>query len=159
MTTVTHIASGWPESWVAIQGYLAKVGIELRIVPVARAKYLDIRFKGGLKDGASHIVYAGENNYLYILKNHFKSTAPQFTDMARPEGLDDLVNKALIAKDPETQKALVFQATKLLHDDVTFIPFNAEAKIVAMDKSVHDYNFKEYVSPNTDAFTDTWKKK
>jgi ABC-type transport system substrate-binding protein len=87
------------------------------------------------------------------------STAPQFKDMARPEGLDDLVNKALVARDPETQKALVFQATKLLYEDVTFIPFNAEAKIVAMDKSVHDYNFKEYVSPNTDAFTDTWKNK
>ena len=158
-TTVTHIASGWPESWVAIQGYLAKVGIELRIIPVARAKYLDIRFKGGLKNGASHIVYSGENNYLYILKNHIMSTAPQFTDMARPEGLDDLVNKALVARDPETQKALVFQATKLLYKDVTFIPFNAEAKIVAMDKSVHGYNFKAYLSPNTDAFTDVWKSK
>ena len=154
-TTVHHMAAGWPESYVAIQGYLAKVGIELKIVPVDRPKYLQIRFEGGLKDGSSHLVYAGESEYLYSLKNYLMSTAPQYPDMVRPKGFDEAIQNALMARDPKKRIAFVHQATKILHDDVTFIPFNAEAKTVAMHKSIRDYDLTTYLTPIVDAFTNT----
>ncbi|MBW1862766.1 MAG: ABC transporter substrate-binding protein [Deltaproteobacteria bacterium] len=158
-TTVTHMNSDFPESWVAIQGYLAKVGIKLRVIPVDRPKYLKIRFEGGLKDGSSHVVFPSENNYLYALKAYLMSTAPQYVDMARPKGFDDAVKNALKAKDPKEQMAFVHQATKILYDDVTFIPLNAQAKMFAMNKSVRDYDLTTYLSPIVDAFTNAWISK
>ena len=158
-TTLTHLAPHWPQSWVAIQSYLAKVGIDLKIVRVDRPKYLKIRFEGALKDGSSHILWPGMNNVLYALKNFIMSKARHVPDMARPAGLDDLVKKALVSKDPETQKALMNQAAKILHDDATFIPLNVEARLFIMDKDVHDYVFATYVQPGVDTHTNTWISK
>ena len=87
------------------------------------------------------------------------STAPLYVDMARPKGFDEAIQNALMAKDPEKQMAFVHQATQILHDDVTFIPFNSEAKIAAFNKSVHDYDLTSYLSPIVDAFTNAWISK
>jgi ABC-type transport system substrate-binding protein len=158
-TSITHLSRHWPESWVAMQGYLAKVGIDLKIVPVDRPKYLRIRFDGGLKNGASHILSLASNNYLYALKNFIMSTAKHVPDMARPDGLDDVINKALVERDPEKQKALILQAAKILDDDVTFINLNVEARLNIVEKDVHDYNFTTYVSPSFETFTNAWMDK
>ncbi len=159
-TTVSAPGSSWPQSWVAIQGYLAKVGIDLQIDLVNRPKYLKFRFQGALeKNGSSLIVYIAEANYLLSLKNYLMASAPQYQQMARPEGFDDLVKKAVMERDPETRKAFIHQATKLLHDHVTFIPINAEPWIAAVGKHVHDIDFPTYVSPNAESFTRAWMSK
>jgi len=158
-TTITHLGRHWPESWIAIQGYLAKVGIDLKIVRVDRPKYLKIRFEGGLKNGASHILSTPSNNYLYAMKNFIMSTAKHVPDMARPEGFDDIVNKALVEKDPDKQKALILQAAKVLYDDVTFINLNVETRLHILDKKVHDTNYTTYVSPSFETYTNTWMGK
>ena len=85
--------------------------------------------------------------------------APQYVDMARPKGFDEAIQNALMAKDPEKQMAFVHQATKILYDDVTFIPFNTQAKMAAMHKSVRDYDFTTYLSPIVDTFTNAWISK
>ena len=158
-TSVSYYNTDFPESWVAIQGYLAKVGIKLRTIPVERAKYMKIRSEGGLKNGSSHVVFPSEYNYLYSLKTYLMSTAPLYVDMARPKGFDDAIKNALMAKDPKKQMAFVHQATQILHDDVTFIPFNAQAKMAAFNKSVHDYDLTTYLTPIVDAFTNAWISK
>ena len=155
-TTLTHIAPHWPASWVAIQGDLAKVGIDLKIIPVDRPKYLAIRFEGALKNGSSHIVAPLAYNYLFGVKNFLMSTAKHVPDMARPAGMDDFIKKALAEIDPEKQKALLMQVSKLLYDDVSFIPLNLEMRLFAFDKDVHDYVFGTYTMDNSESFTKAW---
>ena len=79
--------------------------------------------------------------------------------MARPDGFDDIVNKALIEKDPGKQKALILQAAKVLYDDVTFINLNVETRLHILDKKVHDTNYTTYVSPSLETYTNAWIEK
>ncbi|MBW1860947.1 MAG: ABC transporter substrate-binding protein [Deltaproteobacteria bacterium] len=157
-TTLTHLNRHWPESWPAIQADLAKVGIDMKIIPVDRPKFLKIRFEGALKNGGSHVLWGGMNNVLGALKNSFLSTARHIPDTARPAGYDAPVKKALAEKDPEARKALIHQAAKLLYDDVTFIPMYVEARLWAFDRRVKGSQLGGYTL-GTGLFTNTFISK
>jgi ABC-type transport system substrate-binding protein len=154
-TSITYLNQHWPASWPAIQADLAKVGIDVKLIPVDRPKYLKIRFEGALKNGASHVLWRGQENALEALKNAFLSTARHIPDTARPAGYDDIVNKAFTEPDPEIQKALILDASKLLYDDVTFIPLYVAARLWAFDKKVKDYEIGKYTY-DIGIFTNAW---
>ncbi len=158
-TTLTYFSVHWPESWVAIQSDLAKVGIDLKIVPVDRPKYLSLRYEGGLKNNSSHILWAGMNSVTFALKNYLLTTTGQYEDMVRPAGFDDLVRELLVEKDAGKQKALIYQTTKMLYDDVTFITLNVEPRLVIMNKNVRDYDYESYVSPGVYVSRNAWISK
>ena len=157
-TSITHLNRHWPQSWVAIQADLAKVGIDTQLIPVARPKYLKIRFEGALKNGASHVLWNGMHNALEAQKNAFLSTAQHIPDTARPAGYDDIVNKAFTEPDPKIQKTLMLDASKLLYDDVTFIPLYVIARLWAFDKKVKDYEIGKYTY-DIGIFTNAWMDK
>ncbi len=154
-TSITYLNQHWPESWPAIQADLAKVGIDVKLIPVDRPKYLKIRFEGALKNGASHVLWRGQENALEALKNAFLSTARHIPDTARPAGYDDIVNKAFTTPDPVIQKALILDASKLLYDDVTFIPLYVAARLWAFNKKVKGYEIGIYTYDN-EIFTNAW---
>jgi peptide/nickel transport system substrate-binding protein len=159
-TTLTYFSVHWPESWVAIQSYLAKVGIDLRLVAVDRAKYLNIRFKGGsLKNNASHILWAGMGNVIYALKNYMLSTAGQYHEMVRPAGFDDAVKEILVETDAGKRKELIYKATKVLFDDAAFIPLNIETRLAIFDKNLHDYDYTTYTQAGSNIFNNAWFSK
>ncbi len=159
-TTLTYFAVHWPESWVAIQSDLAKVGIDLRLVPVDRAKYLSIRFKGGaLKNNSSHILWAGMGDVVYALKNYLLSTAGQYHEMVRPAGFDDAVKEILVETDSGKRKKLIYKATKLLYDDVAFIPLNIETRLAIVNKNLQDYDYTTYTQAGSNIFNNAWFKK
>jgi peptide/nickel transport system substrate-binding protein len=159
-TTLTYFAVHWPESWVAIQADLAKVGIGLRLVPVDRAKYMDIRMNGGgLKGGASHTVYMSMGNIIYGLKGYHMSTSGQYHEMVRPEGYDETVKKLLLEKDSGKRRELIFKAVKLFYDEVSFIPLNVEARLAILNKNLHDVDYTTYIHQNSNIFKNAWISK
>ena len=64
--------------------------------------------------------------------------------MKRPEGIDDVIDKAVASRDPKTQKELINQASKLLYDDVTFIPFFLTPHVLIVRKEIHGFGLNEY---------------
>jgi len=130
-------------------------GIDTQLIPVDRPKYLKIRFEGGLKNGSSHVLWMGMHNTLEAMKNAFLSTAKHIPDTTRPAGYDDIVNKAFTEPDPKIQKALMLDASKLLYDDVTFIPLYVVARLWAFDKKVKGFEIGKYNSEDG-LFTNAW---
>ena len=136
--TATHMNRHFPEEWVYMQSSMAKAGIDLTIQPVGRAKSRKLRTEGGLKNGIFHMQLRMIPYPRYVFKNLLHSSASEAPDMARAPGFDDLVDKVLMARDTETQKALFKQINRLIHDEVMVIPLNVEPRINAFHKSVQN---------------------
>jgi len=158
-TTLYQFVAMWPAAVGAIQGYLAKVGIDVKIPVIDRPKFIKLRFDGGLKQEGSFLVMNFFFDYLYAMNRLIPSTAKHAPDMARPEGIDEIIQKAVRTRDKGGQKALMLQASKMLYDDVTFIPLNLEARLMVTKKTLKDFDEFQIYSPRADRFTNAWISK
>jgi ABC-type transport system substrate-binding protein len=80
-------------------------------------------------------------NYVSTLSLYYAGSAVRYPVLAKPAGLDDLINKALSTPDYNTEKDLCQQAVKLIVDNCTTIPvYIAPASYIMTDK-VHDTHF------------------
>ena len=139
---------------------MANAGIDLKIDQADRPKTLKLRMKGGLKNGLTHMQLMMSPFPLYPAKNFLLTSAPNAPDMARPAGFDDLVDKALLAKDIETQKAIFHQINQMIYDEVMCIPLNVEPRLHAFDKSVQNWDtYNPYNGPFFSRYVDMWLSK
>lgn len=158
-TTLYHFKGMWPAAVSAIQSDLAKVGITIKTPIIDRPKFLKYRFNGGLNNEGCFLVLPFFVDYLYTLNNLMLSTVKHAPDMARPDGLDDVIKKAIATPDEAEQKQLIMKASKLIYDDVTFIPFNLEARLMATSEAMTGIDEFHQYSPRADRFTNAQKIK
>ena len=156
-TTMSFATHDWGPDFDALQGDLLKVGIEAKLIKVQKPKWLQIRFEGGL-NGGSGIVINVTAHPLNTMKNFLSGNATTAPDMKRPEGFTELVDKIVAERDPKTQKELFMQASKMLHDDCTFIPFLQQFQGRIFRQGVNDFQRNEYIAA-TCRWTNTWLSK
>ena len=151
----------WPDGCVAIQSYLDKVGIKMEINYVNAAAYNTIRAGGKIEKGAAASAnmptYA---NNLFMMDAYFRSGAPFFQYMVRPDGVDSLIDKAKSTRDLAAVTKMNQQISKLFYDDATLVPWFHSSRIVVVDKSVQDTGWFIAGDSNNNKFgTRTWIRK
>ncbi|MBW1997902.1 MAG: ABC transporter substrate-binding protein [Deltaproteobacteria bacterium] len=156
-----YINVGWKDGWQAVQSYLSAVGINLKLIPVDRPKFMSIRFKKGtlpVGSGAMMVCWMPPNA-LYMARNLLSSKTPHLPEMKRPEGFDKLTEMAIGEKDPAKRLALTRQLVKLAYEEEMFIPFFAEGPLVIMNPKVKGYDFFEYGRNNLCPYIDAYIEK
>ncbi|OPX41810.1 MAG: hypothetical protein B1H13_00100 [Desulfobacteraceae bacterium 4484_190.3] len=126
----------------AIQANLAKVGIEVELKFVDSATMGMYRLKGGLPTNSlleSPILLKAE--FLIALKDRYVSTSRWLPQLARPEGFDDLVWKAIGAESIEEKVKTTQAAIKKLYDDVTLIPLQVGVMSWAYQPEVQNMDY------------------
>lgn len=132
-----------PDPHVAIQGYLAKVGIKVKLEVPNRGKLESIWF-GGWKNGMVWRGTGGSPNFTATLPSLFGAKTPWLPSMRRPAGLADLVEKATMARDYDTQVKLTKQAVRMLADDATFLPLWGVRFSYVVGGRLHDAGLAEF---------------
>jgi peptide/nickel transport system substrate-binding protein len=126
---------------VAIQAQLAAIGITAELRMVEMAAWNEFVNKGWDNSLLWATQGATQTNYVSFLSLYYAGNATRYPVLAKPAGLDDLINKALATADYETEKALCQQAVKLLVDDCTAIPVYITPASYILTTKVHDTRF------------------
>jgi peptide/nickel transport system substrate-binding protein len=121
-----------------IQAQLADVGIDAQIDYADPGRYADWRRKSGWKDALMFMRNAGfpwpPNLSAFILDKNRND----YASMARPDGLQEMLESLLRAQDLATQTSLSEKMTRLLFDHVTFIPLYTQYGVSVSAPYVHD---------------------
>jgi ABC-type transport system substrate-binding protein len=104
---------------VAIQGFLAKIGIELEIPDVTMGQYVGY-LQNGWSNGLVFTPISPYPNYASGLQAELISTAVNLKSVLRPAGFDSLVEQALAAREQDISKTR--QALMLLYETSIVIP-------------------------------------
>jgi peptide/nickel transport system substrate-binding protein len=152
---------GWRDGWVAVQSYLAAVGIKMDIDYINTAAFNLIRVSGKIeKGGAAWLTHPNPSNTLFTLDTYYRSTSPNYAYAVKPADIDKLIDQAKLARDPAAVTKINQQILKLLHDDVTMVPLWEQSRFVVVDKSVQNTGWFIYGDPDNNQFGHrTWLKK
>ncbi|MFC1891326.1 ABC transporter substrate-binding protein [Thermodesulfobacteriota bacterium] len=143
----------------AVQDYLGKVGIEVKLVYNTYPAQQAISIKGGLGSNLSYAkIPALQVTPLYTAKVSLASSSPWQVEMVRTPGFDDLLDKALVELDPKKVTSLLQQMEELAYADAMHIPLWRDSHLGAVQKSVHDYKLWLWYGPAHD-FSRTWISK
>jgi peptide/nickel transport system substrate-binding protein len=153
--------SSWRDGLVAVQSYLAAVGIKMEINYLNVASYNLIRSGGKIEKGAaSYAPIPNAVNTLFTLDNYWRSDAKTFQYVVKPAGIDALIDQAKVSRDPASIAKINRQIIKLIYDDETIIPLWQNPRIAVVDKSVQDTGWFINGAEELSEFgTRTWLKK
>ncbi len=140
-TSIISSSTFSKDALIAVQAQLAAIGITVELKMVEFAAWNDYVNKGWDNALLYGLQGATFTNYVSHLTQYFSSTAVRYPVMARPDGLDDLINKALATPDYNTEKDLCQQAVKMIVDDATAIPLYIPPASFVLQKNVHDTHF------------------
>jgi ABC-type transport system substrate-binding protein len=151
----------WRDGWVAVQDYLDKVGIKMEINSANASAWNLIRLKGQIEKGAAAFAaFTPSANTLFTLDQFWRSDSPQFPYVVKPAGIDQLIDKAKLARDPAAITKINRQIMKLVYDDVTVVPLYVNMRMAVTGKSVRNTGwFINGDTLNTEFGTRTWLKK
>jgi peptide/nickel transport system substrate-binding protein len=153
--------TSWKDGFVAIQSYLAAVGIKMEINYVNVSAFNLIRAGGKIEKGASaFLAYTQSSNTLFLLDSYWRTDSRAFQYIVRPAGIDQLIDEAKLSRDPAAITKINQQAVKLFYDDATIIPFFIAPRAVVLDKSVQNPGWFIYGDADNNEFGHrTWLKK
>ena len=153
--------SNWKDGLVAVQSYLAAVGIKMEINYVTMSAYNLIREGGQIEKGASAFAsLTTSSNTLFTLDSFWRSNAGTFPYVVKPVGIDKLIDQAKLSRDPAAVTKINRQIVKLIYDDETIVPFYLNSRIAVVDKSVRNTGWFIYGDPANNQFgIRTWLKK
>jgi peptide/nickel transport system substrate-binding protein len=151
----------WKDGLVAVQSYMAAVGINMEINYLTSSGIAPIRAKGIIEKGAATYTSLEElSNSLWVMDFYFRSDSNVYQFMTRPAGSDALIDQAKAARDPAAATKIKQQINKLIYDDATMILLWDVRRIAVIDKSVQDTGwFIAGDSNNNQVGTRTWLKK
>jgi ABC-type transport system substrate-binding protein len=122
----------------AIQAYLGAVGIQAAIDFADPGRYADWRRVTGWSDALMFMRNGGfpwtPNLASFILD----TSRNDYAKMARPAGLQDLLDNLLKATTPDKQKEYAEKLENMLYDDATFMPLYTQDSVVIEAPYVHD---------------------
>jgi peptide/nickel transport system substrate-binding protein len=140
-TSIIAASSFGRDPLVAIQANLQAVGIivDLRIVEFAAWNdYVNKGWDNALLWATQGATFT---NYVQFLSLYYAATATRYPVLAKPAGLQDLIDKAMATPDYATEKSLCQQAVKLIVDDATAIPVYIQPASYITTANVHDTHF------------------
>ena len=153
--------SSWRDGIVAVQSYLAAVGIKMEINNLNVAAYNLIRAGGKIEKGAAaYAPIPNAANTLFTLDNYWRSDSGTFQYVVKPAGIDKLIDQAKLSRDPAAVTKINQQIIKLIYDDATIIPLWQNPRIAVVDKSVQNTGWFIHGDEELNEFgTQTWLKK
>jgi len=138
---------------------LKAVGIDAALQAIDLAA-LNQTQQGGWKNGLVNRSLRVAPDWLAMVNLATSNTTIDDKSMARPAGLQDLLDKALIAPDAATKKTLSQQIVQKLADDATLFPFIASREAVVYQKFVRNLEWYGVWGPNSLwGLADTWLSK
>ena len=124
---------------VALQAYLAAVGIKVEPVPIQGPLFHQKLFEPAV---GSDLIFGNQRGarteVLGPADETLASGSVFFQGVKRPEGFDDLLNKALQQEDINESLKYLFKMEKLAYDDAMFVPIYQIKLIVAQSTAVKD---------------------
>jgi peptide/nickel transport system substrate-binding protein len=151
----------WKDGWVAVQSYLAQVGIRMEINYVNTAALNLIRASGKIEKGAAaYQSYPTSSNTLYLLDSYWRSNSNFYQHMVKPAGIDPLIDKAKLSRNPAAVAETNRQIAKLIYDDETVVLLWLSPRIAVLNKSVQNTGWFIHGDDNNNEFgTRTWLKR
>jgi peptide/nickel transport system substrate-binding protein len=151
----------WKDGWVAVQSYLAAVGIKMEINTLNVSAYELIRGGGKIEKGAAAFAsFTPSSNALFTLDSFWRANSVAYPYVVKPAGIDKLIDQAKLSRDPAAITKINQQIMKLIYDDETIVPLWQQARIAVVDKSVQNSGWFIYGDADNNEFgTRTWLKK
>ena len=131
--TVMHVFTRVipPNFSTAVAAQLRAVGINIEVDNPTAGKYEEMRY--GLWDGVMHHAI---NNYSNFASMSTYWTGIQFPTVKLPAGFVEGCDAMAATKEPDPK--LIQDVIRIMHDDVTIIPYLEESRITFLGKGVHD---------------------
>ena len=124
---------------VALQGFLNAVGIKVELTPIQGPLFHQKLFEPAV---GSDLIFGNQrgsrNEILVPADETLASGSVFFQGVKRPDGFDDLLNKALQQEDINESLKYLFKMEKLAYDDAMFVPIYAIKLIVVQSPAVKD---------------------
>ena len=141
-SAITIPAPDIKDAQVAIQKYLADIGITADLEFADPAKYSDYMAKGWHNTLIYSPAYAA-GNFLSSIQTYY--TVPDYyISLEGPDNLMELYEKAL--KTPEVDRALVEETCRAMYEDNSLIPMSYMGTGQVMQDNVHDTGFGDQFS-------------
>jgi peptide/nickel transport system substrate-binding protein len=132
------------DAMVAVQRFLAEVGIQVELEFPDNGGYTAYRWKNGWRNAllAQHTRMLATAN---ITNNFYWQTITgQFPSLKRTDGLLDRLDKSLVTVSPEDGQ--MQELTKMAGDDMMIIPIYYMYEMYALQPNVRDTGFCEYTA-------------
>jgi peptide/nickel transport system substrate-binding protein len=123
---------------LAVQSYLAAIGINAKLDKVENAKWTEERYNSGWKDG---LIYMQSGAFASMSRSFTMSLGASRHDYfstARPSGTEDLLQQIGSTIDPKAKETLIQKMTKQLQDNATFVPLFFSVNTAFFSTKVHD---------------------
>jgi peptide/nickel transport system substrate-binding protein len=142
------------DAMVAVQRFLADVGIQAELEFPDGGAFTAIRFKNGWKNGfiAMQTRMLATTNIAY--NYWWQAASGQFPPLKRPANLVEKIDLSLATLNPDDKK--MQELTKMLADDVTFIPLFYTFEMYVIQPNVHDTGYCEWSSATVNTPESTW---
>jgi peptide/nickel transport system substrate-binding protein len=122
---------------VAVQGYLAEVGIKAKVDFADMGRYTSLR-NTGWKNTLLYVHGVYGQPFEYYTYRTWGRVWKDYVSVARTEGFYDLIDSMVAQTDAEARKPMMEQLVKAVHDDVTVIPLVTWDQIDAVSPKIHD---------------------
>ena len=130
---------------VAVQQYLADVGIDAELEFAEQAKYMEYAFNGW-NNRILHDTISGYANYLYTLNMFFHPEYKLLPSLKRPDGYADMFYDALYDEELDVQK-LRDICYYLIEEEAMVIPIYEAGKGIAYNDYIKDAGFFAFGDP------------
>jgi peptide/nickel transport system substrate-binding protein len=124
---------------IAVQGYLAAIGIKANIDVQSAAKWADTR-TSGWNNGLFYVTNgATDYNYCAYLERYFTPTSTSaYKNFAYPPDWMTTVNAMMVSSDPAVMKSYAQQLVKILVENASVTPLYVRSEVYLMSTKVHD---------------------
>ncbi|MBN2061161.1 MAG: ABC transporter substrate-binding protein [Deltaproteobacteria bacterium] len=168
LLTAAGFPNGFNTKWITppwfgdapliIQESLKKIGVNLVLEPVTNAKYWEIA-RTGWKDAILAGSVAPDPNFAANFRRTFPPYGNLHVSVKYPDGIKELLDKALAATDPAVQKQLNFDLVRKIDDDKTFVFYVTNCRGYVVAPHVHNGHFFEGAQYNYFSPADLWLSK
>jgi peptide/nickel transport system substrate-binding protein len=122
---------------VAVQQYLAEVGITVHIKEVDMGQWTVMRRQGW--DGLLYQHGIFQAPYEYNLNRAYGPAYADYVSMIRPEGFNETLDKVMKTTDPQARLPYAEQLQRMVYDTCCYIPLETWAQIDAVSPKLHNH--------------------
>jgi len=122
---------------VAVQQYLAEVGITVHVKEVDMGQWTSMRRQGWTGLLYQHGIFQAP--YEYNLNRAYGPAYKDYVSMVRPEGFNEVLDKVMKTTDAAARLPYAEQLQRMVYDSACMIPLETWAQIDAISPRVHDH--------------------